>query len=1042
MTSFTHLHVHSHFTLLGATASPQELARQARADGLDALALTDSNALYGAVAFAQACRAAGIRPIIGMTLPVAAESPLDLQDGLGPGLLVVLSTGEQGYRSLCRLASAIQAHPDRAERAARGLHWQTLKEHAGGLICLSGGRRGWIERRLRAGDEADALRHAGLLVDAFGERAFLALEIHRQDDEQVAAELIRLGERAGLRAAAVQPVYCLARQDRPRLRLLAAIAQNRRLADVPQHALPDGGDPGIDLHWLRPAEVAARFAGLPGALETAAAIAAQCEPGLPDGRRTVMAWPAAKFPAAASPDDALAALAAAGLQERYAPAPDQAARQRLQHELDAIGQQGFAPLFLLVADLVRFARENDIPVSTRGSVANSLVAYCAGVTTVDPIEHDLLFERFLNPARRNPPDIDLDFCSRRRDRVLAYVRATYGPDHVALVATVNTMGARSAVRAAAKAHGLGDDETSRLAKLAPHGWHPDPRRRSTRTLADVAGEQDDPLHRQALLDAAALVGQPGHLGVHPGAVVITPGPLADLTPLQWTAKGFLISQYAHDAVEAIGLVKIDLLGIRALTVLADAAELVRRRLDAGFRLEAIPLDDAPAGDTLARGDTIGVFQCDSAGAQRTLRQLRAHSVQDLAVANAFFKPGPALGGMATAFVQRYRGEAPVTYLHPALEPILGRTQGVLIFQEQILRIAVEIAGLSWQQADHLRRGMSHFGRAEMAAMQSVFTAGCMRPPPDGPGFSPLQAQTLWEQVLPFAGYGFNQGHATAYADVSYRSAYVRAHYPAAFFAARLANFGGYHHPAIYIAEAQRLGIPVHPPHVNHSGRRFTLGSALRAGAPVGERRFALWMGLGQVRDLRAATIRAIQRQRRERRFASLYDFLSRVELQAKEAQHLVQCGALDRLGASRAEMLAQLADVRRAGSALQASFGFDAEPVAPDTPAERLAWETHLLGWPVSVTPLAALAGLPEGGVRLADLPATAGQPVTALGYRLPGWTGGKGFFLGDGQTYVTAIGPEGTANPRPWQPLAVAGRWRIDRWGRAILAAAGWTPL
>ncbi len=1086
---FTHLHVHSHFTLLGATASPAELAQQAAADGLTSLALTDRDALYGAVVFDRACREAGIHPILGMSVSVAPPAELNTDDGLGADRLVLLATGPAGYRSLCRLSSEIQAYPDRVERAARGLDWETLKANRAGLICLSGGRRGWMERCLRAGNRAAAVRYAGLLAGLYDQQTWLALEIHRPEDQAVAAEIAAIGQRFGIPAAAVQPVYALGRQERSRLKLLAAIGQNCRLDEVLPGALADGGDPGIDLHWLKPAEVAARFETLPAALQAAADIAAACGPAIPDGRPI---WPALKLDPDEMPDTALAGAAEAGLRRRFGQQPGEAAQARLQRELAAIARHGFSPLFLLVSDVVRFARENAIPVSTRGSVANSLVAYCIGITTVDPLEHDLLFERFLNPARRNPPDIDLDFCSRRRDRVLAYVRDTYGAEQVALVATVSTMRPKSAVRETAKAFGLSEEAAGKLAKLAPSRWHPDPRRRSTTTLEDVAATLGDPTERQVLLDARGLVGQPDHLSVHPGAVIITPGPLTDVMPVQWTAKGFLISQYDHRDVEAIGLPKIDLLGIRALTVLADSADLVRRHLDAGFRLEDIPLDDPATAAALERGDTIGVFQCDSSGAQRTLRQLKARSVKDLAVANAFFKPGPALGGMARQFVLRYRGEAPVTYLHPALEPILGRTKGVLIFQEQILRIATEIAGLSWAQADHLRRGMSHFGRDEMAAMQTVFVAGCMRPAPDGPGFTQQQAATLWDQVLPFAGYGFNQGHATAYADVSYRSTYMRVHYPAPFFAARLANFGGYHHPAVYMAEARRLGIPIYPPHVNHSGRKFTLEVGVgrekrerkerrergetreleelkvREEEENGEHELAewmptgqqaehpgfppfpqfpsaspsLWMGLSQVRDLRRATVRAILSERRRRPFRSLRDLLNRVDLQAKEALHLVQCGALDGLGASRAEMLVQLDDVRRAGSVLQASFDFDSGPVVEETDAQRLAWEMHLLGWPVSVTPLDALEELPAERVDLASLPQMTGQLVSVIGYRLPGWTGGKGFFLADGHTYVIAIGDELQPNPRPWQPLHVTGRWRSDQYGTAWFIASGWTTL
>ena len=1015
--STTHLHVHSHLTLLGGAAPVEALAQRAAADGLTHLALTDDHALYGAVLFNRACRAAGVQPIIGMAVRAQplAERDLDLEDDGGPGLLTLLAVGPDGYRSLCRLSSSVQARADRVAAAAAGLSWDALKADSAGLICLSGGRQGWVERRLQAGDRAGALRYAGRLAGIYDQRAYLALELHKPGDAAIAQEIVDLGGRLGLGSVAVQPVYCLSPQDRPRLRLLAAIRENCRLADLPPRALPDGGDPAVLLHWLNPQEMAERFAAFPQALAAIDEIVAQCRPALPDGRPI---WPALKLPAGQTPADALAALAAEGLHTRYGPEPAPTIAQRLQRELDAIAGHGFSPLFLVVADIVRYARRRDIPVSTRGSVANSLVAYCAGITTVDPIEHDLLFERFLNPARANPPDIDLDFCSRRRDRVLEYVRRRYGEERVALVATISTLRPKSAVRETAKAHGLSDDETERLVKMLPSGWHPDPRRRSGKTLEDVISQVNDTRLRQVLLDAAGLVGQPDHLSVHPGGMVITPGPLTDIVPVQYTAKGFLITQYDHGDVEAIGLPKLDLLGIRALTVLADAASLARR-CDPGFRLDAIPLDDPATGDLLARAETIGVFQCESTGAQRTLRQLKARAVQDLATANAFFKPGPALGGMARAFVLRYRGQAPVSYLHPALQPILGRTKGVLIFQEQILRIAVEIAGLSWQQADFLRRGMSHFGRQEMESMRVAFVQGCMRPAPDGPAFTPQQAQTLWEQVEPFAGYGFNQGHATAYADVSYRSAYLKTHFPAEFFAARLADWGGFHHPAIYVAEAQRLGIAVHPPHINHSGRKFTLDASRRT----------LWMGLGQVRDLRQASVRAIVQARREAPFSGLRNLLGRVPLHDKEALHLVQCGALDGLGANRASLLAELRDVHRAGSVQQMAFEFPIDAVAAETPAQRLAWEQRLLGWPVSVTPLDALA-TPSSSVMLAEARTQMGRAVSVAGYRLPGWTGGRGFFLSDGRTFAVAVDREGLAKPAAWQPILARGRWLRDQWG------------
>jgi DNA-directed DNA polymerase III PolC len=1014
----THLHVHSHFTLMGGTAAVTDLVARAAAEGMAHLALTDTNALYGAIAFDRACRAAGIQPILGMAVTVAPpDARFDATTSAGR--LVLLATGSAGYRSLCRLSSQIQAHPDRGSRAARGLAWADLQAHRDGLICLGGGRMGWVDRLVRAGNMAAASHYVGHLADIYGRNTFLSVEIHRPADRPVAETLVDLARGLGLAAVAVQPVYCLSPEEMPRLRLLAAIGDNVPLEAVPRSALPANGNPDVDLHWLSHEELAARFAGFPDALAAIEQVVARCGPGLPDGSPI---WPDLNLPDGQAPDEALAALARTGLQAKYAPDARAAVEERLGAELAAIRQHGYAPLFLVVADIARFARQSEIPINSRGSVANSLVAHCCGITNVDPIAHGLLFERFLNPARADLPDIDLDFCSRRRDEVLDYVRRTYGPDHVALVSTISTLQPRGAVRETAKAYGLDEAQIGRLVSLLPRRWHPDPRRRDKRSVQDFLAELQDAKLQEVVRAAYDLVGQPHHLSVHPGGVVITPGPLTDIVPLQWSPKGFLITQFNHSDLEAVGLPKIDLLGIRALTVLAEAEHLVQHHHNPAFRLALIPPDDPPTAELLARAETIGVFQCESQGAHRTLRQLQARTIRDLAVANAFFKPGPATGGMAHTFVRRYRGQEPVTFLHPALAPILSPTKGVLLFQEQVLQVARQIAGLTWAQADQLRRGMSHFGREEMAEMQTQFGQGCLRPPPDGPGFTPQQANTLWEQVLAFAGYGFNQGHATSYAVVSYRSAYLKTHWPAAFLCARLANRGGFHHPAVYMAEALRLGLAVRPPHVNHSGRRFTLGWDGEQGI--------LWMGLDQVRDLRRHSVRAILAERQRQPFAGVRDLAGRIPLQHKELTHLIQCGALDGLGDSRAALLAEAEQIERAGSALQMTFTFARPEVAPEPPAQRLAWEQHLLGQPVSVHPLQLVASHLPQHLPLHRLPDSPGRQVTVAGVRLPGWTGGQGFFLGDGESFVVARGKRSGQLPPPWQPRLVRGRWLGDDWG------------
>jgi DNA polymerase-3 subunit alpha len=966
------------------------------------------------VSFSKTCRKAGIQPIIGMVIRLSGEG---IQRKSYPGRLVLLASNPEGYRSLCKLSSKIQGHPERERLIRRGLMLDDIEACRRGLICLGGGRMGWVERFLREGDRKSAYHFAGRLAQVFEQDFYLSLEIHQEEDGSLAKEIENIGRSLGLESVAVQPVYYLHSSDAPRLRLLAAIDHNCTLTEVPKEALPDLGDPAVDLRWLSPDEMAARFSDFPESLGRVGDIVKRCYPALPSGDPL---WPVLKLPMGQRPDEALAQVARSGLNARFGPDVPEDVAGRLEMELKAIAQHGYAPLFLIVADIVRFARKKKLPVSTRGSVANALVAYCAGITTVDPVEHDLLFERFLNPARRDLPDIDLDFCSRRRDEVLEYVRSTYGADKVALVATISTMQARSAVRETAKAFGLEEEEVNLLARLVPRRY----RREVTRE--EILGKVHDGRQREILQQAFEIVGLPHHLSLHPGGVVITPCPMTDLVPVQWSPKGFLVTQYDHRDVEEIGLPKLDLLGIRALTVLADGAALVREFHDPGFDIEEIPPDDPRTGDLIARGETIGVFQCESFGAVRTLRQIRARTIRDLAIANAYFRPGPLIGGMGETFIRRYRSEESVEYLHPSLEAVLGNTKGVLIFQEQVLRVAREIAGLPWEQADRLRRGISRYRSQEMSEVEDQFIQGCQRLPPEGHDLTKQQAQKLWEQVIAFSGFGFNQGHATAYAAVSYRSAYMKAYWPAAFLCARLADRGGYHHPAIYMAEARRLGICLRPPHVNHSKAKFTLSWEI---AQEGGKVPCLWMGLDAVRDLRQSTILGIIEERGREPFPDLRNLVSRVDFQSKELIHLIQCGALDGLGESRAALLTEAGEIKRSGTERQMAFSFASKQSKPESPREAMGWEMRVLGYPISVHPLDLVSDVP-GHVPLKDLSEFEGELLETVGVKLPGWTGGDGFFFGDGDTFIIAQLERGKTQPPTWQPQLLRGRWTGDGMG------------
>ncbi|MCB0030197.1 MAG: DNA polymerase III subunit alpha, partial [Anaerolineales bacterium] len=568
--SIAYLRTHSYYSLKRALPSPEELVGAAAAGGLQALALTDHGALIGAVGFRALCDGAGVQPIIGLVVPVAVE----LMRELARDELVLLARNPAGYRSLARLSTTLQAAPERERWQQHGLPWSEIQAAAEGVICLTGGQRGILWSLAAAGDRPGATRYLSRLGGTFAENAYLSLELHRPEDTAIASEINQLGSRFGLAAVAVQPVYQMKPAQRERLRLLAAIDHNCSLEEVPAEALAHRERPEVDYSWQTPEALAARFAAFPEALALTGTIATQCLDALPDGRPI---WPALNLPAGQSPQDMLAAEATRGLARRYPPEPTSEAQARLQHELTAIGRFGYDPLFLILADVVRFAREQQIPVSTRGSVANSLVAYCLGITTVDPLHHDLLFERFLNPARQTMPDIDLDFCSRRRDEILAYIRATYGEDKVALVSTINTFQPRSALRETAKAYGIDPEKIDKWTKNLPRWWHPDPERREKPLLETVADGTETARERLAIEAAAELVGLPSHLGLHPGGVVVAPGAMTDYAPLHLSPKGYLATQFDHWDVERLGLVKIDILGIRALTVVDKTLALLRRR---------------------------------------------------------------------------------------------------------------------------------------------------------------------------------------------------------------------------------------------------------------------------------------------------------------------------------------------------------------------------------------------------------------------------------------------------------------------------------
>jgi DNA-directed DNA polymerase III PolC len=614
------------------------------------------------------------------------------------------------------------------------------------------------------------------------------------------------------------------------------------------------------------------------------------------------------------------------------------------------------------------------------------VAHCLGITSPDPLGLDLYFERFLNPARSTPPDIDTDLCSRRRDEVITHVTATYGAERVAMVGTINHFRPRSALGEVAKAHGMSVEQARALTEQLPYAFFarleeaeepagalpPSP-------FEELRAAHPSTAYRLIFNEAQALLRLPRHLSVHAGGLIVAPGVLTDLVPVMRSgSKGVTITQFDLGAVEALGLVKIDLLGIRGLTVLGDVAEFIQASHPERYAgrlevLESTPADDPPTSARLESGGTIGCFQIESPGMRTTLREIRARSEHDLMAALALYRPGPLSGGLKEAFVRRFKGEEPIRHLHPTLAPLLEETYGVILYQEQVLRIAHELAGFSLAEADLLRRAMSHFdpGR-QMQQLESKF----VRMAAERSGIPAETAERVWEMMAAFSGYGFPKAHAASYARVAWRSAWCKTHFPAEFMAAVLANWGGYYSQRVYLSEARRLGLSVRPPHVNASGRNFSVGRQGAAGP-------ALFMGLDQVRELSGRTIERIIARRP---YAGLEDFLARADPRPQEALNLARVGALEGFGT----IPALLQRLERGGwqPGQPGLFAWGEPGPLPDwTLAEKGAAQTELLGVSLDAHPLELLAGriAAAGAVSTVEAAGRIGQRLTVAGVRQSG---------------------------------------------------------
>ncbi len=848
---FIHLTTHSAYSLQEGLLSPSELVQAARAQGMSALGLTDHRLLTGSVEFVRACKDANIQPILGLEI--------DLETGKLP----LLATSMEGWSNLCRLSSALALRDD--PEAPCSL--EVLETYSNDLIALSDTQGDSYGQRL------DQIK------DVFGDRLYLSLQ-----DPSKGLPLSNLTRRLKIPMVVTHPVYYLTPEQAKLQRTLTAIRLNLRVDQLP----PDAVAP-LGAYFTSEAEMHRSFSGFQSALERTQEIAERCQFDLPLG---VANMPNVPLPNGMTQIQYLRQKAEAGAQQLYGNISPEI-QLRLDHELETIARMGYEPIFLIVEDVLNYARETGVPYSSRGSAASSLVAHCLGITSPDPLRLNLYFERFLNPARQTPPDIDTDLCSRRRDSVIQHVFDKYGTDHVAMVGTINRFRPRSALGDVAKAYGLEPKQVREMVEKLPHSFwarrlERDKDGKPVSPFADLRQASPSEKHQQIFDDAESILKLPRHLSVHPGGLVVAPGPVTDLVSVMRSgSKGVVITQLDLESVEAFGLVKIDLLGIRGLTVLGDVAEFIQESQPESFATSLSVLDSTPSNDNqtaglVEHGQTIGCFQIESPGMRATLREIHARDEDDIMAALALYRPGPLTGGLKDAFVRRFKGDEPVQHLHPTLAPLLDETFGVILYQEQVLRIAHELAGFSLAEADLLRRAMSHFDPGKrMQELQRKFVSEAQA----RSGVPVETGERVWEMMAAFAGYGFPKAHAASYAQVAWRSAWCKTYFPAEFMAAVLANWGGYYSQRVYLSEARRMGLLVRPPHVNHSRRNFAVG------AVSGEK--MLFMGLGQVKNLMRRTIEKIIRLRP---YHSLEDFLSRVDPRPQEAEHLAKVGAMDGLG--------------------------------------------------------------------------------------------------------------------------------------------------
>ncbi len=886
MSEFVHLHLHSEYSLLDGACRISEIPARAKECGHTAVALTDHGVMYGAVAFYKACRAAGIKPIIGCEVYVAPRTRFDKSaSDAHPYHLVLLCENEIGYRNLIELIS--RSFTEGFYSKPR-VDMELLRNHAEGLIALSGCLAGRVQRLLVRGDYAEACKVAKEISVIFGKNNFyLEMQDHGiPEQKQILPMLHKLALECDIPMVATNDCHYLRRRDAETQAVLLCVQTNSQMAD----GRPVGFETD-EFYYKSTDEMRMLFGRYENALENTVRIAERCNFDFDFSNTFLPKFPC---PAGLTASGHLAQLARAGFEKRvqqglidFALHTEQEYRARMEYELSVIDSMGYSDYFLIVQDYVNYAKSKKIPVGPgRGSGAGSIVAYFLGITDVDSLRFDLLFERFLNPERVSMPDIDVDFCYNRREEVIAYVAERYGADHVSQIVTFNTMAAKAAIRDVGRALGMSYGEVDVVAKAVP--------RELGITIADALKLPDlkalytRPEVKRLVDLAMALEGMPRNISIHAAGVVITERPLSSYVPLS-SSNGVLVTQYDMDTIAELGLLKFDFLGLRYLTIINDAVQQIRES-EPDFDMDKVPLDDPATYRLISKGMTSGVFQLESGGMRQMLMNLCPSCFDDIVAAIALYRPGP-MDSIPT-FIENRKNPDKILYRAEQVEPILRSTYGCVVYQEQVMQIFRQLAGYSFGHADVVRRAMSKKKAGVMEAEKDAFLAGCAQN-----GISRENAEAIFDDMADFAHYAFNKSHAAAYAVISYRTAYLKAHYPKAYFAALLTSeLGNMPKIAEYISELGKRGIRVLPPDINESQAVFHVsGEHIR-------------FGLLALKNVGRNFLESVVRERSQsgpyRSFDDFLDRMASVDLNKRQVESLIKAGAFDSLGIFRSRLMA------------------------------------------------------------------------------------------------------------------------------------------